>query len=437
MTRYNWRKHLNLSKLFQKHTKEDNNVMNVEKQAKRDFNQLNDFLEEAYKTASYEFTWHYEGITIKYNNYQNQGLSVDLGSTNQFNGLSIGEVELVLRSLLMIYDLNNRGLIKVIKINTWPKTTMQYNTIHAYLKDWREYNENDSFNWLGDRTIEDINVNGVINCLVITLRHVTYPEGKYWTRKAMEEDNIVETEDGMVEVGNISEFYDKWFAAHQGFVSDDTGYEIKFVKDNIKYLTINAFFGPEKGEKNIRVYLYNSLDFNVTPNEFRKLSFMLSVLYDWQYKPFARHVFTYGVPVIKFLKNVSGRLLVKDYRQAFNSYYDSAKVESDPSVEDEARWLAGLADALDNLAYQLYIGQHDSESNSDNYYTDGNGQDMFAKFEALDDFREQTYALGFCYHNIEKYLVRAGRKTDDPTEDINKALDYLHEYRKLQKIYFE
>lgn len=47
MTRYNWRKHLNLSKLFQKHTKENNNVMNVEKQAKRDFKRLNDLIEKS------------------------------------------------------------------------------------------------------------------------------------------------------------------------------------------------------------------------------------------------------------------------------------------------------------------------------------------------------------------------------------------------------
>ena len=33
--------------------------------------------------------------------------------------------------------------------------------------------------------------------------------------------------------------------------------------------------------------------------------------------------------------------------------------------------------------------------------------------------------VGFCKGNVIKYVVRAGKKTDDPTVDLVKALDYL------------
>lgn len=427
-------------------------------------------------------------------------------------------------------------------------------------------------------------------------------------QKHTKEDNKV------MEIDNISEFYDKWFAAHQEYLNDGLGYEVKLVKNDNEYLTILAYRVPEKGLKHIRVILCNPLDFKVTPDEFNKVLFMLSVIYSWEDSDLGRYVHEYYTPLIKFLKKSRRDLLIKDYRQLFDSYYDDIKAidDEDWSTDDKARWLKAISGAWDHLKYRLaneqaeqaeddtemkdlstdnvrifnnvgdfcaafyseeltfvsnaenfkimlfskdkhtkyisiagyngsqvnvtfhestfvielvevmnivrvmrrlmlasyntgeygvdfnyksypddmlsyikfllgntpekykecydkfkeleqeedkylyelyeraytFLGkwldftekwqeQHDSETNSDNYYADDNGQDMFAKFEALDDFREQTYALGFCYHNIEKYLVRAGRKTDDPTEDINKALDYLHEYRKLQKIYFE
>lgn len=454
---------------------------------------------------------------------------------------------------------------------------------------------------------------GIINWLIGCIRHIIYTVGEYWTRKTMEEDNMMETEDNMTVVNNISEFYDKWFAAHQVFVNDDTGYEIKLVKNDVEYFKIMAHRVPEQCRQYIQVLLYKPIDFNVTPDEFNKLLYMLSVIYNWEDRPLDRCVTQFFTPLIDFLKKSSEHLLGEDYRQLFNSYYDDIKAidENDLRRDDIVRWLKALTEAwdmlTDNLASeqpeeaeedtemkdlstdkgrvfnnvlefttQFYKDQFDFIHNgtsfktmlfsnnksvkyisiagyngdqinvrfhetpaaielkdvmnivrimrtllktsysggeygvdfnymsypedmlsyikelvghtpvqykecydkfkeleqdedkylyelyerayfflgkwldyaenwvlrrqdqpSDNYYADGNGQDMFAKFEGLDDFREQTYALGFCYHNIEKYLVRAGRKTDDPTEDINKALDYLHEYRKLQKIYFE
>ena len=42
----------------------------------------------------------------------------------------------------------------------------------------------------------------------------------------------------------------------------------------------------------------------------------------------------------------------------------------------------------------------------------------------------EAYDLGFCLGNVVKYVLRAGRKTEDELEDIQKALWYLMRYRE-------
>ena len=67
-----------------------------------------------------------------------------------------------------------------------------------------------------------------------------------------------------------------------------------------------------------------------------------------------------------------------------------------------------------------------------NYYTDVNGKDMFKHFEM--GLYPAQYSILFCLGNVEKYLLRAGKKTKDPTEDLKKAKDYLDEVWKLRKL---
>ncbi|MEK1299238.1 DUF3310 domain-containing protein [Limosilactobacillus fermentum] len=70
-----------------------------------------------------------------------------------------------------------------------------------------------------------------------------------------------------------------------------------------------------------------------------------------------------------------------------------------------------------------------------NYYKDENGTDLFHQFEhgpmPIDA------GIAFCYMNICKYLQRAGKKTQDPSEDIKKVWTYFYEYKKLIEIKHE
>lgn len=38
----------------------------------------------------------------------------------------------------------------------------------------------------------------------------------------------------------------------------------------------------------------------------------------------------------------------------------------------------------------------------------------------------EDWNLGFCLGNVVKYICRAGRKTDSPVEDLEKAMWYLN-----------
>jgi len=51
------------------------------------------------------------------------------------------------------------------------------------------------------------------------------------------------------------------------------------------------------------------------------------------------------------------------------------------------------------------------------YYTDAD------KYEPVNVIR--VWRAGFNIGNVLKYIARAGRKTDDPTEDLQKALTYI------------
>lgn len=66
------------------------------------------------------------------------------------------------------------------------------------------------------------------------------------------------------------------------------------------------------------------------------------------------------------------------------------------------------------------------------YYRDRRGKDLFAKFEK-DQYPAQLGII-FCEMNIQKYLMRAGKKTADPTEDLLKAKRYLDEEWKLREL---
>lgn len=69
------------------------------------------------------------------------------------------------------------------------------------------------------------------------------------------------------------------------------------------------------------------------------------------------------------------------------------------------------------------------------YYLDKQGHDLFWNFEhgpmPIDA------GIAFCYMNIFKYLQRAGKKTQDPSEDIKKVWTYFYEYKKLIEIKHE
>lgn len=50
-------------------------------------------------------------------------------------------------------------------------------------------------------------------------------------------------------------------------------------------------------------------------------------------------------------------------------------------------------------------------------------------FEVIDII--EAFELNFCLGNVIKYVLRAGRKTDNKLEDLKKALDYLsHEIER-------
>lgn len=49
-------------------------------------------------------------------------------------------------------------------------------------------------------------------------------------------------------------------------------------------------------------------------------------------------------------------------------------------------------------------------------------------FEVIDMTEHMTFCLG----NVVKYVARAGRKTDDPTEDLKKAEFYLR--REIERL---
>lgn len=50
-------------------------------------------------------------------------------------------------------------------------------------------------------------------------------------------------------------------------------------------------------------------------------------------------------------------------------------------------------------------------------------------FEVIDII--EAFGLNFCLGNVIKYVLRAGRKTDNKLDDLKKALDYLsHEIER-------
>ena len=63
------------------------------------------------------------------------------------------------------------------------------------------------------------------------------------------------------------------------------------------------------------------------------------------------------------------------------------------------------------------------------YYLDKRGHDLFWQFEH--GYYPAIAAISFCYLNVLKYEQRAGRKTEDPTEDLKKARTYYDECVKL------
>lgn len=65
------------------------------------------------------------------------------------------------------------------------------------------------------------------------------------------------------------------------------------------------------------------------------------------------------------------------------------------------------------------------------YYLDKRGHDLFWHFEH--GYYPAVVAISFCYLNMLKYEKRAGRKTEDPSEDLKKARTYFDEYVKLLK----
>ena len=66
------------------------------------------------------------------------------------------------------------------------------------------------------------------------------------------------------------------------------------------------------------------------------------------------------------------------------------------------------------------------------YYKDVHGKDLFKQFEM--GLYPAQFSILFCIGTYEKYLRRAGKKTEDPTEDLKKAKDYLDELWKLRDL---
>lgn len=415
--------------------------MNVEKKAEKAFKELNDKIEKASKTADYEFSWRYEDMFI---NCQYETIKVDLGRTSQFKLLSIGEVNLVLRSLLKIYDLKQRALFEEVVVKDFTDITKQFRHIQAFLKEWRTYNDNDSFNWLSEGEVAEIYIDGMINWLIVCLHHLIYEEGKLWFRKKAElvdENNMKsENNDNVYTYTSVYAFCWAFYSRQEDIVNSAEPFKIMLFSEDgsTKYISIN-------------VDKHNNVDvtFHETPQEIElgDVVNIVRVMRTLMYKSY--HTNEYGVDfnyvsspdaMLSYIKDLIGHTPAK-YVECFDRYeeledardkylyilYEKAYLFLGKWLEFVAKWEEDQSS--ENLSQ--------TQTDMANYYTDNNGQDMFAKFEALDDFREQRYALGFCYHNIEKYLIRAGRKTDDPSEDINKALNYLYEYRKLEKIYFE
>lgn len=67
-----------------------------------------------------------------------------------------------------------------------------------------------------------------------------------------------------------------------------------------------------------------------------------------------------------------------------------------------------------------------------NYYMDVHGKDLFKQFEM--GLYPAQFSILFCLGHYEKCLRRAGKKTEDPTEDLKKAKDYLEELWKLRDL---
>jgi hypothetical protein len=65
------------------------------------------------------------------------------------------------------------------------------------------------------------------------------------------------------------------------------------------------------------------------------------------------------------------------------------------------------------------------------YYLDKRGHDLFWQFEH--GYYPAMVAISFCYLNMLKYEQRAGRKTKDPSDDLDKARTYFAEYETLIK----
>lgn len=60
------------------------------------------------------------------------------------------------------------------------------------------------------------------------------------------------------------------------------------------------------------------------------------------------------------------------------------------------------------------------------HYVDGAGE-----YELLTAL--EIWNLGWCASNCIKYLFRAGKKTQDPLEDLQKAQEYLHRLVQIAK----
>lgn len=66
------------------------------------------------------------------------------------------------------------------------------------------------------------------------------------------------------------------------------------------------------------------------------------------------------------------------------------------------------------------------------YYKDPRGHDRFYGYEH--GYIPATLAIGFVHESYEKYICRAGRKTNDMTSDLDKAETYVKEFHKLMEL---